>query len=140
MDVVWITRKAAWGLVLASLLMSGCLGIGSCTETEAFAFTAIDHYGPGQLVPDAQPNGTCGASLVTGDDPGAVIEYYRDELERVGFAVEQVESVPIVDDTGAVVGRTLGLQGTIETATASISAEVLDGQDITFVILMDEVD
>ena len=51
-----------------------------------------------------------------------------------------VDSGPIVDDTGAVVGRTLTLQATIETATASITAEVLDGRDTTFVILMNEVD
>jgi hypothetical protein len=69
-----------------------------------------------------------------------VIEYYRSELERVGFVVAQPESASIVDDTGAVVGRTLSLQATTETATASINAEVLDGQDATFVILMNETD
>lgn len=49
-------------------------------------------------------------------------------------------SVPIVGEAGAVVGRTLGLHATIETATASIGAEVFEGQEVTFVILMNEVD
>ena len=133
-------RIPAWCAVIASLLMAGCLGIGSCTETEAFAFDAIRHYGDAMLVPEPHPYGACGARLVTGDDPDAVIEHYRSELERVGFAVNPVESGPIVDDNGAVVGRTLGLRATIETATASVFAEVLDGQDTTFVILMDEID
>lgn len=134
------SRSATWCAVVASALLGGCLGIGSCSETEAFAFNAIDHYGDEQLVPEAHPNGACGASLVTGDDPNAVIEHYRSELERVGFAVGPVESFPITDETGAVVGRTLVLQATIETATASINAEVLDGQDTTFMILMNEID
>ena len=131
---------AVWCAVIASLVMSGCLAFGSCTETEAFAFTAIRHYGDAQLVPEPHPNGACGASLVTGDDPDAVIEHYRSELQRVGFVLGSLESSPIVDETGAVVGRSIFLQATIETATASISAEVIDGYDSTFVILMDEID
>lgn len=134
------TRNPAWCAVIASLLLAGCLGIGSCSETEAFAFNAIRHYGDEELVPETHANGGCGTSLVTGDDPDAVMEHYRSELKRVGFAVNPVESAPIVDETGAVVGRTLLLQATIETANASIDAEVLDGQDATFVILMDEID
>jgi len=133
-------RNPAWCTVIATLLMAGCVGIGSCSETEAFAFSAIDHYGDAELVPEGHPSGACGASLVIGDDPDAVIEHYRSELERVGFVVDPMESAPIVDVSGAVVGRTLGLQATIETATASITAEVLDGQDTTFVILMNEID
>lgn len=130
----------AWCALIAALVIPGCLGIGSCTETEAFAFNAIRQYGDAQLVPEPHPNGACGASLVTGDDPNAVIDHYRSELQRVGFILSSLESAPIVDETGAVVGSTLLLQATIETATASISAEVLDGQDTTFVILMDEID
>ena len=80
------TRNPAWCAVVASLLMAGCLGIGSCSETEAFAFNAIRHYGDEELVPDAHPSGACGASLVTGDDPDAVMEHYRSELERVGLS------------------------------------------------------
>ena len=57
-----------------------------------------------------------------------------------GLRVEPVASVPIVGEAGAVVGRTLGLHATIETATASIGAEVFEGQEVTFVILMNEVD
>jgi hypothetical protein len=140
MDVFSIIRGVSCYAIVASLLLSGCLGIGSCTETESFAFNAIRQYGDVQLVPEPHPSGACGASLVTGDDPDAVMEHYRSELERVGFTVEPVESFPISDETGAVVGRTLLLQATIETATASVNAEVLDGQDTSFMILMDEVD
>ena len=128
----------AWCAVVASLLMAGCLGFGSCTETEAFAFNAMRQYDDAKLVPEPHPSGACGASLVTGDDPDAVMEHYRSELEGVGFVVSPVASAPIVDENGTVVGRTLGLQATIETANASINAEVLDGQDTTFTILMDE--
>ena len=46
----------------------------------------------------------------------------------------------MVDETGAAVGMTLSLEATIDTAHASINAEVLDGQDATFTILMDEID
>lgn len=79
-------RGAAWCVVIASLLLGGCLGIGSCSETEAFAFNAIRQYGDADLVSEPHPNGGCGANLVTGDDPDAVIEHYRAELERAGFA------------------------------------------------------
>ena len=133
-------RNPACCALIASLLMAGCLGIGSCSETEAFAFNAIRHYDDDELVPGARPSGACGASLVSGDDPDGVIEHYRSELERVGFVVKPAESAPIVDESGAVVGRTLGLQATIETATASVNAEVLDGQDTTVMILMNETD
>ena len=133
-------RSPALCAVIASLVMGGCLGIGSCSETEAFSLNAIRHYGDAQLVPEPHPSGACGASLVTGDDPDAVIDHYRSELQRVGFVVSSLESGPIVDEAGAVVGSTLLLQATIETATASINAEVLDGQDTTFMILMDEID
>ena len=134
-------RNPAMYAVFAALLIAGCLGIGSCSETEAFAFNAIRHYGDEQLVPEAHPSGACGANLVSGDDADAVVEHYRSELQRVGFVVEPVESAPMVDDTGGVIGTTLGLHATIETATASIYAEVLDGQDTTtFVILMNERD
>jgi hypothetical protein len=122
-------------------MVAGCLGIGSCSETEAFAFNAIRHYGDDELVPEPHPSGACGASLVSGDDPDAVIAHYRSELERVGFVVTPPESSPIVDGTGAVVGRTLTLWATTETATASVHAEVFDGQrDTTFVILTNETD
>ena len=133
-------RNRAWSAVFASLLMAGCLGIGTCSETEAFAFNAMRHYGDEELVPELHPTGASGARLTTGDDPDAVIDHYRSELERVGFVVDPVESFPILDQTGVVVGKTLLLQATIETASASISAEVLDGQDTTFTILMDEID
>jgi hypothetical protein len=135
-----IYRTAARCAVLVPLFFVGCLAIGSCTETEAFAFNAIDHYGDEQLVPEPHPTGACGASIVTSDDPDAVIKHYRSELERAGFAVVPVESFPITDEAGAVVGRSLLLQATIETATASVNAEVLEGQDTTFMILVDEVD
>lgn len=134
-------RRSAWFAALATILMAGCLGIGSCSETEAFAFNAIRHYGDAELVPEPHPSGACGAGLVSGDDPDAVIEHYRSELERVGFVVTPPESAPIVDGAGAVVGRTLTLWATTETATASVNAEILDGQrDTTFVILTNETD
>jgi hypothetical protein len=130
---------AALGAILGALLLGGCFGIGSCSETEAFAFSSIDQYGDEQLVPEPHPSGACGASFVTSDDPEAVITHYRDELERVGFAVEPVEVSPITDESGQTVGRSILLQASIATATASLSAEVL-GKDTTFVILMDEVE
>jgi hypothetical protein len=132
-------RNPAVIAIVASFLMAGCFGIGACSETEAFAFNALQHYGDEDLVPEAQASGACGASLVTGDDPDVVIEHYRSELERVGFAVDPAESSPMVDESGAVIGRTVSIHAVIETATASVSAEVLDGQDTIFVILVDEV-
>lgn len=77
---------------------------------------------------------------MSGDDPQAVMEHYRSELGRVGWSVEPMEPMPITDASGAVVGRELSIRATVETATASISAEVLDGQDTTFVISIDELD
>jgi hypothetical protein len=133
-----VTGCAVWA-VITSLFFAGCLGIVSCSETEAFAFNALRHYGDVELVPVSHSSGGCGATLTTGDDPDAVIEHYRSELERVGFVVDAVESTPIVDESGAVIGRTLSVQGTVQTATASVSAEVLDGQDTTFLILTNEI-
>ena len=105
------TWTPAWCAVIASLVMGGCLAFGSCSETEAFAFNSLRHYGDAQLVPEPQPNGSCGASLVTGDDPDAVIEHYRSELQRVGFVLSSLESSPIVDEPEAAVGRTLVFRG-----------------------------
>lgn len=132
--------RAAWCAVIASVALSGCLRIGSCTETEWFAFTTLDHYGDMNPVPEALPNGRCGTRWMSGDDPQAVMEHYRSELGRVGWSVEPMEPMPITDASGAVVGRELSIRATVETATASISAEVLDGQDTTFVISIDELD
>jgi hypothetical protein len=138
--MIRLCHAAALGAILCSPLLGGCFIMGSCTETEAFAFSSIDHYGDEQLVPELHPSGACGASFITGDDPDVVIEHYRSELDREGFVVEAAETFPITDDSGETVGRTLLLQAIIETASASVSAEVLDGEDTTFVILMDEVD
>lgn len=138
----WLSaRNQAWCAVISSLLMAGCLGSGSCTETEAFAFNSIRHYGDEELVPAPQPNGGCGASLVTGDDPDAVIDHYHSELERVGFVVSSLEPSSSAGEPEAAAGRTLGLRGMTETAVAWITAEgVVDGQDSMFLILMDEID
>jgi hypothetical protein len=129
---------AAWSIGVASLLLSGCLGGGSCSAAAAAAFNAIDHYGDEELVPEDHPNGGCADTLVTDDEPDAVIEHYRSAFERAGYVVDEIEPVPMVDESEDVIGRTVGLEATSASMRAAVSAEVFEGQDTTFVIFVNE--
>jgi hypothetical protein len=129
----------AWLALLApALLVAACGGVqGSCTEKEAAAFRAISQYGSEELVPEAHPGGACADTLVTSDDPDAVIAHYRAAFEAAGYAIDGLESSPMTDEGGATVGRGVNLQASNDAMIAVVSAEVFDGQrPTTFVILV----
>ncbi|MDQ2941925.1 MAG: hypothetical protein M3R05_07025 [Chloroflexota bacterium] len=119
------------------MLLAACLGSpGGCSAEEAAAFNAISHYGNEELVPGPHPYGVCADSLVTSDEPDAVIEHYRAAFEAAGYTIGGVESSPITDERGATVGRAVFLQASNGSMTASVSAEVFGGQKTTFNVLV----
>jgi hypothetical protein len=130
--------RALVGLLAPALLLAACGGVpGSCTEEEAAAFRAISQYGNEELVPEAHPGGACADTLVTSDDPDAVIAHYRAAFEAAGYAIDGLESSPMTDEGGATVGRGVNLQASNDAMIAVVSAEVFDGQQpTTFVILV----
>jgi hypothetical protein len=135
-------RFALLGLLTPAVLLTACLGSppGACTAEEAAAFSAISRYGNEELVPQAHPGGACADTLVTSDDPDAVIEHYRSAFEAAGYTMDGLESSPITDESGATVGRGVSLQASNASKTAVVSAEVFDGQEpTTFVVLVGDL-
>jgi hypothetical protein len=130
--------RALLALLAPALLVTACAGVpGSCTEKEAAAFRAISQYGNEELVPEAHPSGACADTLVTSDDPDAVIAHYRVAFQAAGYAIDGLESSPMTDEGGATVGRGVNLQASNDAMIAVVSAEVFDGQrPTTFVILV----
>lgn len=130
--------RALLALLAPALLLAACAGVpGSCTEKEAAAFRAISQYGNEELVPEAHPGGACADTLVSSDDPDAVIAHYRAAFQAAGYAIDGLESSPMTDEGGATVGRGVNLQASNDAMIAVVSAEVFDGQrPTTFVILV----
>jgi hypothetical protein len=130
--------RALLALLAPTLILAACSGVpGSCTEHEAAAFRAISQYGNEELVPEAHPGGACADTLVTSDDPDAVIADYRAAFQAAGYAIDGLESSPMTDEGGATVGRGVNLQASNDAMIAVVSAEVFDGQQpTTFVILV----
>lgn len=92
---------------------------------------AIAHYGNEELEPEPHPFGVCADSLVTADEADAVIDHYRSAFEAAGYALAGLESTPMMDESGATVGRGVLLQASNGSMTASIGAEVFDGEETT---------
>jgi hypothetical protein len=135
-------RFALLGLVTPAVLLTACLGSapGACTADEAAAFRAISPYRNEELVPGPHPGGACADTLVTADDPDAVIEHYRSALQGAGYTIDSLESSPMTDESGATIGQAVNLQASSGSNTAVVSAEVFSGQTTTtFVVLVGDL-
>lgn len=128
-------RLSRWlrsALLTPAVLLGACLGRpGGCSGEEAEAFMAIAYYGDEALMPEPHPYGVCADTLVTEDDPDAVIDHYRSAFEAAGYTVIGLESNPMTDESGATVGRALELLASNGSMTASVGAEVFDEQGTT---------
>jgi hypothetical protein len=130
--------RALLALLAPALFLAACGGVpGACTDQEAAAFRAVSPYGNEELVPEAHPGGACADTLVTSDDPDAVIAHYRAAFQGAGYTIDGLESSPMTDEGGVTIGRTVNLQASNDAMIAVVSAEVFDGQrPTTFVILV----
>jgi len=132
-----LSRFPRSAVLTPAILLAACLGSpGGCSAQEAAAFNAISHYGNDALVPEPHPYGVCADSLVTDDDPDAVIEHYRSAFEAAGYTIHGLWSSPITDESGATIGRSVQFQARDGSMTANILAEVIDGQETTFNVLV----
>lgn len=132
------------GLVPAlasALLLTACLqGTPTCSDTAATEFRRLEHYRGMELEPEAHVYGACNAIFATSDDPDAVLEAYRIELEASGYTVQDVSSTPIVDDTEAIIGQAVYLDARSESFFTSVSAEVWDGQEAIYNVFVDDLE
>ena len=127
--------------IASALLLTACLqGTPTCSDTAATEFRRLEHYRGMELAPEPHIYGACNAIFATADDPDTVLEAYRIELEASGYTVQDVSSTPISDETEAVIGRAVYLDARSESFFVSVAAEVLDGQEPTYNVFVDDLD
>lgn len=125
----------------SALLLTACLqGTPTCSDTAAAEFRSLEHYRGAELEPQPHVYGACNATFASSDDPNLVLEAYRSELEASGYTVQSVFTTPISDQTGAIVGQAVSLDARSESFFVSVSAEVLDGQEATYNVFVDDLE
>jgi hypothetical protein len=123
------------------LLLTACLlGTHPCSDSAAAEFRSLDHYRGLELEPQPHVTGACNATFVTADDPNAVLEAYRSELEASGYTIGNVSSTPVVGENETIVGQEVYLDAESDSFFASVSAVVFDGQEATYNVFVDDLE
>ena len=125
----------------SALLLTACLqGTPTCSDSAAAEFRSLEHYKGARLEPQPHVYGACNATFVSSDDPNAVLEAYRSELEASGYTVRSAFTTPIMDETEAIVGQMVSLDAKSKSFFVSVSAEVFDGQEATYNVFVDDLE